>query len=51
MKTHIRRLVLIVATSSGIITATTLAAHAGLNFSNHCEPRHGQGSRGDRMLL
>ena len=38
MFTTIRRIALILATSSGVIAATTLAAHAGTNFRNHCEP-------------
>jgi hypothetical protein len=39
MLTTIRRFALIVASSSGVIAATTLTAHAGLNLGNHCEPR------------
>jgi hypothetical protein len=35
----IRRVALIVLTSSGVVAATTLTAHAGLNLGNHCEPR------------
>ena len=35
----IRRIALAVATSSGIIAATTLTAHAGLAVTNRCEPR------------
>jgi hypothetical protein len=38
MLKFIRRIALVVATSSGVIAATTLTAHAGL-LSNHCEPR------------
>jgi hypothetical protein len=38
MITKIRRLALLLATSSGIIAATTATAHAGM-FVNHCEPR------------
>jgi hypothetical protein len=38
MFTAIRRIALIVATSSGVIAATTLTAHA-LGGNNHCEPR------------
>jgi hypothetical protein len=34
----LKRIGLILATSSGIVAATTLTAHAGLNL-NHCEPR------------
>ena len=37
MITKIRRIALMLATSSGIIAATTLTAHAGL-LNNHCEP-------------
>ena len=33
----IRRLALVAGTSSGIIAATTLTAHAGVNLGNHCE--------------
>ena len=36
MFTKIRRIVLVLATSSGIIAATTATAHALGN--NHCEP-------------
>ena len=39
MITKIRRIALLLATSSGIIAATTLTAHAGINFANHCEPQ------------
>ena len=38
MFTIIRRIALIVATSSGVIAATTLTAQAG-GWQNHCEPR------------
>ena len=38
MFSTIRRIALIVATSSGVIAATTLTANAGL-IANHCEPR------------
>jgi hypothetical protein len=38
MITKIRRVALILATSAGIIAASSAAAHAGLNL-NHCEPR------------
>jgi hypothetical protein len=34
----LKRIGLILATSSGIVTATTLTAHAGLGI-NHCEPK------------
>jgi hypothetical protein len=34
----IRRIGLIVLTSSGVVAATTLTAHAGVNLGNHCEP-------------
>ena len=37
MFTAIRRIALLLATSSGIIAATTLTAHA--LGHNHCEPR------------
>jgi hypothetical protein len=37
MYTNLRRIALLLATSTGIITATTLTAHAGLAL-NHCEP-------------
>lgn len=37
MFTAIRRIALLLATSSGVIAATTLTAHAGL-LNNHCEP-------------
>ena len=36
----IRRLVLILAASSGVIAATSLTASAGLSLMNHCEPSH-----------
>jgi hypothetical protein len=35
----LKRIGLILATSSGIIAATTLTAHAGIDLANHCEPR------------
>ena len=38
MITKIRRLALMLATSTGIIAASTLTAHAGMSL-NHCEPR------------
>lgn len=38
MITKIRRIALVLATSSGIIAATTLTAHAAVAL-NHCEPR------------
>jgi hypothetical protein len=38
MITKIRRVVLVLASSAGIIAATTATANAGL-LSNHCEPR------------
>ena len=37
MFTTLRPIALILATSSGVIAATTLTAHAGINL-NHCEP-------------
>jgi hypothetical protein len=37
MITKIRRIVLLLATSTGIIAASTLTAHA--LGANHCEPR------------
>ena len=37
MYTTLRRIALLLATSTGLITATTLTAHAGVNL-NHCEP-------------
>ena len=33
----LKRIGLILATSSGIVAATTLTAHAGIGM-NHCEP-------------
>jgi hypothetical protein len=39
MITKIRRIALLLATSTGIIAATAATAHAGLNLGNHCEPR------------
>ena len=36
MITTLRRIVVILLTSSGVLTATTLTAHAGLN-TNHCQ--------------
>ena len=41
MFTAIGRLALTLATSSGVIAATTLTAHA-LGGVNHCEPRFGR---------
>jgi hypothetical protein len=38
MYTNLRRIALLLATSSGLIAATTLTAHAGVAI-NHCEPR------------
>jgi hypothetical protein len=38
MITKIRRIALLLATSAGIIAATTAVAEAGIN-SNHCEPQ------------
>ena len=38
MITKIRRVALVLAASSGIIAATTLIAHAGVD-AQHCEPR------------
>jgi hypothetical protein len=38
MYTNLRRIALLLATSTGIITATSLTAHAGISL-NHCEPR------------
>jgi hypothetical protein len=38
MITKIRRIALMLATSAGIIAATTATAHAGLAINN-CEPR------------
>lgn len=38
MSRIIRRVALIVATSSGVITASTLTANAGLHI-NHCAAR------------
>jgi hypothetical protein len=38
MITKIRRVALLLATSAGIIAATTATAQAGLAI-NHCEPR------------
>ena len=37
MYSNVRRLALLLATSTGLITATSLTAHAGLAL-NHCEP-------------
>jgi hypothetical protein len=38
MITKIRRIALLLATSAGIIAATTAVAEAGIRV-NHCEPR------------
>jgi hypothetical protein len=38
MTTKVRRILLILATSTGLIAATTIPAHAGLLLNNHCEP-------------
>ena len=41
MVPKVRRLLLILFTSSGIVAASTLPASAGFNFANHCEhPAH-----------
>jgi hypothetical protein len=40
----LKRIGLILATSSGIIAATTATAHAGL-YANHCEPRLAESHR------
>ena len=39
MTAKIRRILLILATSSGVIAASTLPAHAGAILTNHCEPK------------
>ena len=39
MITKIRRVALLLATSAGIVAATTAVAEAGIRLSNHCEPR------------
>ena len=39
MFTTIRRVALLLATSSGVMAATTLTAHAGATLNNHSEPR------------
>jgi hypothetical protein len=44
MITKIRRVALLLATSAGIIAATTATAQAGLNL-NHCEPRLAEAPR------
>jgi hypothetical protein len=38
MFTMLRRIALILATSTGITAAATLTAHAGMGI-NHCEPQ------------
>ena len=38
MVTKIRRVALLLATSAGIVAATTAVAEAGIKL-NHCEPR------------
>ena len=38
MLRSIRRIILIIATSSGVFSATTLTAQAG-TYLNHCETR------------
>jgi hypothetical protein len=35
----VRRIGIVVLTSSGIAAATTLTAHAGVILGNHCEAR------------
>ena len=45
MITKIRRIALVLVTSSGIIAATTLTAHAGVILGNHCEPRLAESHR------
>jgi len=37
MITTIRRILLVVAASLGVVATTTLTAQAGLSFTNHCE--------------
>jgi hypothetical protein len=44
MITKIRRIALMLATSAGIIAATTAVAEAGL-YANHCEPRLAESHR------
>jgi hypothetical protein len=44
MITKIRRVALLLATSAGIIAATTATAHAGIGM-NHCEPRLAESHR------
>jgi hypothetical protein len=39
MISRIRRILLILATSSGVVAATTRPAHAGIMLPNHCEPQ------------
>ena len=39
MFTVVRRTALLLATSSGVMAATTLTAHAGVILVNHCEAR------------
>ena len=39
MSAKIRRLILILTVSSGVIAASTLPAHAGTILGNHCEPK------------
>jgi len=40
----IRRIALVLATSAGIIAATTATAHAGIGM-NHCEPQLAESHR------
>lgn len=39
MITKLRRIVLLIAISSGIIAATAVAADAAMRVNNHCKPR------------
>jgi hypothetical protein len=40
MNKIVYRVLFTLAASSGLVAASTLTAHAGINLSNHCEPRH-----------
>ena len=42
MSARIRRLLVLAATTTGLIAATAGPAAAGLNFSNHCPPATGR---------
>jgi hypothetical protein len=47
MPAKIRRLLLVLAGSAGIVAATSLTAQAGLTLPNHCQDRLSRRVRGE----